>query len=718
VTKKRRGKGARAPSAAQRPLLEALRADRADRALWSVLGDLLQTEGDPRGALVSLMLEREARPSAQLLEAERRYRAEHLAKLVPELDEEPAAITWWRGFPSQLRVTSIEMLERAVRDPALQFLDAVSLEPDPAEWADWLEVLDGRPQAWRWLQLEPTSSDDPLELTLAPLFEALPALEALRVAFPEDEPGQLDGTAARAERLRLLALHNLEHLETLEADLPVLTELRLLGSSEATDGLRESSLWRRLRRVVINVGEYGAPSPSAADAGPVIHHMAATDREWFTTAFMVVAQRIEPALLGELAARMTGLDHLEAAVAHVPWHRLPMTAIRLRGAGATQLLPYGLGRAIEHHLTPPPAIALFSFSCSVGTAEAAVLGSAPRYRRVSSDAGETLVRDTLDAAFGCDPGPDALALLLEELDCAEPRMLLGTAGPHLELLAEIDPSVVPVPRELDEFQDDEPLWHERDLRTDRYLDEYDDPPEVTATERSAPPDAPPGALDDPAAEPDAHDGRGRALRVDRPGALDASAADPDIPAAAAAAAAVAVVDVAGDGPASGGDPGEDSALGAGATDETAAGEDAADAADAGEDAADAADAAEAADVDVETADGLDAWARVDELGAEQGSDPDADTVEARWPDPELAWVDFVDAATLSDRAICTRCEEPGSLRACTSCGARHCTSCAVEDERGSITCAGCIAEAESPPPTEPPPPAEPRPPDLGDAGPA
>ncbi len=83
--------------------------------------------------------------------------------------------------------------------------------------------------------------------------------------------------------------------------------------------------------------------------------MAAPDREFLTTAFMVVAQRIEPALLGELAARISGLDHLEAAVGPFPWHLLPMTAIRLRGAGATHMLPYGLGRALEHRLSPDAA---------------------------------------------------------------------------------------------------------------------------------------------------------------------------------------------------------------------------------------------------------------------------------------------------------------------------------------------------------------------------
>jgi hypothetical protein len=632
LTSKRRGKGPRAPSAAQRPLIQALLEDRDDRALWSVLGDLLQTEGDPRGALVSMMLEREARPSPQLRDAERRHRARHLARLAPELDEEPEAVAWRRGFPSRLRVTSSETLQRVVRDPALQFLDTVALELETAEWADWLEVIEGRPQRWRRLRLDLASDGDPIEL--APLLEALPALEVLRVAFAEEEPGQLDGTGARAERLRLLALRNVEHVEALEADLPALAELRLLGASEAEGSLRDSALWPRLGRVVIDVGEYGEPSRSTADTSPAVHHVTTMDdREYLTTAFMVVAQRIEPAMLGELAARISGLDHLEAAIGQVPWHPLPMTAIRLRGAGATDLLPYGLGRALEHRLSPPPAIALFAFADSPETAEAAILGAQPIHRRASYDTREALVRDVLDAAFGCDPGPDALDLLLEELDCAEPRMLIGDAGDHLELLSEIDPTAVPVVAEVDELGDDWPLWHERDLRTDRYLDEVDEPPAVTATER---PPAPPIEL--------------------------APAADPEEPAV--------VEDVPADDLASGDDPPIRAA---------AAGEPAL----------------------LETVDGPDAWVRVDELGAEQERDPDADSVEARWPDPELAWTEIVDAATLPAPAICTRCEQPGSLRPCTWCGARHCAACAVEDERALITCASCIAEAESPPPPPP-----------------
>jgi uncharacterized protein (TIGR02996 family) len=53
------------------PLLEVIAANPDDPAAWAVYADLLQTEGHPRGDLVSLMLEREARPSPRLFEAQR-----------------------------------------------------------------------------------------------------------------------------------------------------------------------------------------------------------------------------------------------------------------------------------------------------------------------------------------------------------------------------------------------------------------------------------------------------------------------------------------------------------------------------------------------------------------------------------------------------------------------------------------------------------------------
>src|SRR5688572_22945202 len=89
------------PSAAEQALRAQLAGQRDDLALWTVLGDLLQSEDDPRGALVMLMLERERAPSPRLYETEQKYRAQHLPRLLPRaLRRHAGAIAWRRGFPT------------------------------------------------------------------------------------------------------------------------------------------------------------------------------------------------------------------------------------------------------------------------------------------------------------------------------------------------------------------------------------------------------------------------------------------------------------------------------------------------------------------------------------------------------------------------------------------------------------------------------------------
>src|SRR5260221_14795855 len=96
-------------------LLASLVEHRDDAAAWAVLGDALQTAGDPRGALVSVMLAREARPSRQLFDAEREHRARFVA-LGTMSDT-----VWRRGFSIGIRVTSVDAFAKVVAGPATLF---------------------------------------------------------------------------------------------------------------------------------------------------------------------------------------------------------------------------------------------------------------------------------------------------------------------------------------------------------------------------------------------------------------------------------------------------------------------------------------------------------------------------------------------------------------------------------------------------------------------
>src|SRR5688572_2104752 len=86
--------GSTVPLDVQLPLLDAIAANPADPEPWAVYADLLQTAGHPRGELVSLMMERERRPSQSLLNLQRRLQAQHAAALLPAALDREAVIAW------------------------------------------------------------------------------------------------------------------------------------------------------------------------------------------------------------------------------------------------------------------------------------------------------------------------------------------------------------------------------------------------------------------------------------------------------------------------------------------------------------------------------------------------------------------------------------------------------------------------------------------------
>src|SRR5262249_19155080 len=119
------------------------------------------------------------------------------------------------------------------------------------QWAAWRAALASARLAWRQVVVEVTG-----KLELAPVLACCPAVEVLRVLFVGDPagPGDLDWDGVRAEQLRLLWLANCGDVGSLDrAELPRLEELRLLGGSTASEELRTSLRWQRMKRVILGV---------------------------------------------------------------------------------------------------------------------------------------------------------------------------------------------------------------------------------------------------------------------------------------------------------------------------------------------------------------------------------------------------------------------------------------------------------------------------------
>ena len=447
----------------QAPLLDAIAASPDDPAPWSVYADLLQTADHPRGELISVMMERERQPSVRLLDAQRRQLTQHSAALLPTELAHELAVAWRRGFVSELRLDAPEQLADVQRDLSLRFVEAATLAIDLERWTEWRAALVAARMPWRRLRIELANAST--ELDVAPMLACAPALETLRIS--SDAAVALRWDDASGAKLELLVLVNAGEVASLDdAELPRLEELRLFGGSVASEDLRTSLCWNRLKRVVLAE----AFGDEESERGPIVHVTApiagslsnARDRDddydepdaETTTAFVVIGQPIQPALLRKLAARMS-IAQLSARVGTVRWLARPLTVIQFFGTADAELVPYGLAIALENVLDPAPPIALVEVD-EDRAARFLVLGGPPT-RGTHQGRPDEVVRRALDLALGWDPGSAVLQDLLEELAATPVECLIGDGA--TSQLTMIDPStaplVVPEDDEENEYDDDE-----------------------------------------------------------------------------------------------------------------------------------------------------------------------------------------------------------------------------------------------------------------------
>jgi len=431
-------------------LLATLADSPDDVASWSVYADLLQSQSEPRGELISMMLQRARQPSLRLFDAQRRYLASHAAALVP--DHEPEMV-WRHGFVAELRIDEPEGLA-ALAEPALRFVDTVTLAIDSERWLEWREGLAGRRWPWRHLIVE--LANPPAELELQVLFACCPALETARIHPPEDDAPELVWQGVCAPALRRLVLVNAGRVEAFDrVELPALRELWLLGASVATESLREQ--WRSLERVVI-----ANPSEADEEASNVVAYRGRAPVEDdddnappASNAFVIVGQPIDVAVLRKLAARMTGIAQLSVRIADLWWLRRPVTVLQLYGTpDPDSMLPYSLAVALENVLATRPPIVLVELGDTRG--QFLALGEHPARGGLQMGDAEPadIARRAFDIAFGCDPGSAILDDVLDALAAAPEHVIVGsTCGERI--LNVIDPRATPLDTEDDSYIDDE-----------------------------------------------------------------------------------------------------------------------------------------------------------------------------------------------------------------------------------------------------------------------
>jgi uncharacterized protein (TIGR02996 family) len=568
------------------PLLEAIAQRPDDLATWSVYADLLQSQGDPRGELVSLMLKREQTPTQQLFEMQRRYLKRHERTLI----QRPSEVLR-RGFVTEMRIESPSELER-LDQPALRLVDNVTLAIDGADWDEWCTAL-ATSRPWRWLTVE--FSALPEALALAPLFS--PTLEHVRMKF--DAAVELDWSTVAAPALQRLVLVDAGHIEAI-AEFPALRELWLLGETEPDDALLET--WAALERIVVT-GDSDAPNAIAHS--PTWN----PDDDYETNAFFLLEGEVDLAMVQKLVARMSGIDSASVRIGTLWWQRRPVSVVQMYGQQNGAMLPFGLALGL-YNLTGQPPIALIeTFG---GQAQYLVLGELLARDTIDpSELTTSLVRRAFDLAFGCDPGTAILDDILDCLAVAETHDLVTTFRTDT-ILTLIDPDAA----ELDDENDDDD--EDREDEEEDYT-EYEDQ-ELAAYEEPIP-------LEKAIVKTDDHAMIEADLELEA-----AEQADPE-----------AVVDE------------------------------------------------EPAELDTEeVSDRPEVWYEFRDNWELRATDPDDESGEVRWPDPEVV----AHAAEDVELAVAQpACETHGTLfETCSSCNGLTCQEC--ETPRIEGMCGSCVSELE------------------------
>ena len=288
------------------PLLDAIAASPEDPAPWTVYADLLQTADYPRGELISLMMERERKPSAKLLDAQRMQVRSHAAALAPEtLDV--AVVRWRRGFASELRLDAPEQLAEIAGDASLGSSSCSSDARDRRLGGLAHGVVR---HAHEVVAAHARRERDRDRCGAAVRVRAEP--RRLRIVG-----GEVSWDETQAPCLRQLVLVDADEVGSLDdAELPELETLWLVGDSFAGPALRRSLVWSRLDRVVLPEDDGEESERRARRAGRDADRD--DNKETYdnvvraTTAFVIVGRVIEPALVQKIASRMS-IAHLSDA---------------------------------------------------------------------------------------------------------------------------------------------------------------------------------------------------------------------------------------------------------------------------------------------------------------------------------------------------------------------------------------------------------------------
>lgn len=453
--------------------LEAVLANRAAVEPWRILGDALESAGDPRGRLLGLMLANEAKPALKLITARKEWLKTHAAALLPPgLDDK--TLVWSRGFLSEATIPGARLLE-LIDHPSFRLLDHAVLGVGAP-----VEQLAGRVLPWRSVEL--LALDDG-RVDPRPLLAACPRLERLVLHVPGE---QVELSWARAPGLRELELTGATAPMLLAAAdaFPGLKALRFEHARQSPSSAewKNSGLLDRLERLAVSYATYeeaeGAldgPRPARltvlgegyeADALPHGVFERETHDHHEENAWLLYAP-----FDADSAARDFGfghpLDGLAARTGRVRFGGVELSVSELRANTSTLALgdfaqlfaeKSGTGRCLG-----------FAVSTSRHQVASWVVKNGPARTGANYYRAEELFRRNVELLFGVDPGPSGVEQLRRALEGIQPAWLLGKASPYWPALITDSDTIELTEEELEaeelgeEYDDEDDPQHWEDV---------------------------------------------------------------------------------------------------------------------------------------------------------------------------------------------------------------------------------------------------------------
>ncbi len=447
---------------------------RDDPTRWAVYADWLEVNGSPRGALMSLMLEREARPARALHEAiagTDRLRSELTPAPLRTLQARGVvreAPVFRRGVLSMTSALEFSEFEALLNHPSATLLDRARLVPGSAQELErWIQAIT-RPLPWRRLEIVLGPRGEAAQLDLTALMRWLPRLETLRL----ERLGVLEAfTLGKAPALRTMevvyaceaiidGVRRLPSLERLELLLDVANRYQPEGGEPAETFAPNLHQLRNVGELVVEANVRGG-LPGVIEARKpgttLVRAINAVDGPGLVPWLSQVEQSlliIRGALPAELreavvtCASTSGAQRVAMQHATVRLDGAALTVVRLLGTGEAQVVPGAVARQLakRNRVLDVASVCLSDSNRSIASESLGPHVSAPGVRNrpiarrdESASFRDRVVRDVIEALLGFDPGWGVLERLVTELDFAPTDLVVGaplSAGERLVMFTE------------------------------------------------------------------------------------------------------------------------------------------------------------------------------------------------------------------------------------------------------------------------------------------